>query len=87
MQTATDALLPRLLSGVSDQPVTDLDAHLGLHGALPDLRDWAPEQIIDVVERSGLRGRGGASFPVARKLGAVASQRGSRIVVGQRQRR
>ena len=81
MHSTTDGLLPRLLSGVSDQPVSDLDSHLGLHGGLPDLRNWAPAQIVDVVERSGLRGRGGASFPVARKLAAVASQRGSRIVV------
>jgi len=64
-----------LLSGVSDRPVTDLNAHLALHGPLPELAKWAPGQITDVVEQSGLRGRGGPSFPVARKLGAVASRR------------
>ena len=33
------------------------------------------------VERSGLRGRGGAAFPTATKLRSVASGRGRRIVV------
>jgi NADH:ubiquinone oxidoreductase subunit F (NADH-binding) len=81
MRTVTDCRLPRLLSGVSDRPVTDFESHLALHGPLPELAKWAPGQIIDVIKQSGLRGRGGASFPVARKLTAVASRRGPRIVV------
>ena len=32
-------------------------------------------QLIEEVERSGLRGRGGADFPTARKLRAVAERR------------
>ena len=31
------------------------------------LQDYAPEQVIDVVSKSGLRGRGGAGFPVGKK--------------------
>ena len=37
--------------------------------------------LIDVVERSGLRGRGGSGFPTAVKMRAVASGRGDRTVV------
>lgn len=81
MKTATDCRLPRLLTGVNDQPVTDLEAHLALYGPLSDPTCWAPREIIDVVEQSGLRGHGGASFPVARKVGAVASRPGPRVVV------
>ena len=33
------------------------------------------------VERAGLRGRGGAAFPTAAKLRAVAAARGRAIVV------
>ena len=40
-----------------------------------------PEELIKVVETAGLRGHGGAAFPMARKLRAVASRRGRSIVV------
>jgi NADH:ubiquinone oxidoreductase subunit F (NADH-binding) len=41
-----------------------------------------PERaLIDLVAAAGLRGRGGAGFPTARKLEAVAARRGPRIVV------
>ena len=43
-------------------------------------------QLLDVVERSGLRGRGGAHVSTALKLRAVASRRRRAIVVGQRRR-
>jgi NADH:ubiquinone oxidoreductase subunit F (NADH-binding) len=37
--------------------------------------------LIEVVAEAGLRGRGGAGFPTARKLEAVAGRRGPRIVI------
>jgi NADH:ubiquinone oxidoreductase subunit F (NADH-binding) len=37
--------------------------------------------LLDRVERAGLVGRGGAGFPVARKLAAVAGRPGPRVVV------
>lgn len=80
-RTAPDGRLPRLLIGIGDRPLTDLESHLDLHGQLPDLRKWAPGQIVDLVDRAGLRGHGGAAFPVATKLRAVASRRGPRVVV------
>jgi NADH:ubiquinone oxidoreductase subunit F (NADH-binding) len=49
-----------------------LAAHTRIHGPLPDI---PPHQLIEEVERSGLRGRGGADFPTARKLRAVAGRR------------
>jgi NADH:ubiquinone oxidoreductase subunit F (NADH-binding) len=49
-----------------------LAAHSQIHGTLPDI---PPHQLIEEVERSGLRGRGGADFPTARKLRAVAGRR------------
>ncbi|MEK7860990.1 MAG: hypothetical protein AAB284_06525, partial [Chloroflexota bacterium] len=42
-------------------------------GALDRARTLAPDEIIAIVERSGLRGRGGAGFPLATKMRAVRS--------------
>jgi NADH:ubiquinone oxidoreductase subunit F (NADH-binding) len=70
--------LPRLLAGVADGPV-DLAGHHQLHGALPAISD-----LFDVVGRSGLLGRGGAAFPLDRKLAAVrnaVARRGTSAVV------
>ena len=72
--------LPRLLHGLrpDGQPLT-LPEHLHRHGTLPRRLD--PASLVDAVERSGLRGRGGAGFPTALKLRAVASRRGRKVVV------
>jgi len=82
MTIATDLALPRVLSGIDDRPMAELDAHLDVHGPLPQLRKWAPEQILELVDQAGLLGHGGASFPTATKLRAVASRRRPKIVVG-----
>ncbi len=80
--TATEqALLPRLLRGFGSQPITSLDAHTRLHGPLPAIARRSGEQLLDELERSGLRGHGGASFPSATKMRSVAGRRGSKVVV------
>ena len=67
----------RLRAGEHRHPLSH-QQHVERHGALPGL-DGA--QVLDLVERSGLTGRGGAAFPVHRKLTAVAGGAGSRVVV------
>jgi NADH:ubiquinone oxidoreductase subunit F (NADH-binding) len=71
--------LPRLLAGLdsSGEPMTLAD-HERVHGPCPA---HAPAQLIELVDRSGLRGRGGADFPTARKLRTLASARGRERVV------
>ena len=67
--------LPRLLpSGLSAGP-TGLAAHLARYGpsGASGLDRRHREALIEEVGRSGLTGRGGAGFPTARKLAAVAA--------------
>ena len=73
--------LPRLLAGLGDGPVTALESHLDLHGPLRDLPRWEREELVELVGQAGLRGRGGAAFPVATKMRAVASRRKPKVVV------
>jgi NADH-quinone oxidoreductase subunit F len=57
---------------------TDLDEYLR-HGGFEALRkaeQLAPEEIIDHVQRSGLRGRGGAGFPAGLKWEKVRAAKG-----------
>jgi NADH:ubiquinone oxidoreductase subunit F (NADH-binding) len=77
--------LPRLLLGGPDsaQPMP-LAEHLDRHGGFL-LRgyggDGGPTMLIDAVERAGLTGHGGAGFPTARKMRAVAGRRRPVMVV------
>ncbi|MFI1968568.1 oxidoreductase [Streptomyces cinnamoneus] len=59
---------PRLLAGLDQRPWLDRAAHLALHGAQPAL---SAGELTELAKNVGLRGRGGAGFPFARKLGAV----------------
>ena len=46
------------------------------------LASWTPQRLIDELAASGLRGRGGAEFPVAAKWSAAAAGPVPRYVVG-----
>ena len=67
---------PRLLAGLDGAARLDLRAHLAIHGPLPgtDL-----PRLIGYLDASRLAGRGGAGFPLATKLRALAE--GAREVV------
>jgi len=68
--------LPRLLPLVPGVP-EDLRAHLARYGRPPT----GNPGLIRAVEQSGLTGRGGAAFPVHRKLAIVAQARGRKVIV------
>jgi NADH:ubiquinone oxidoreductase subunit F (NADH-binding) len=76
---AGEAGLPRLLPAIpAPQAGPDLQAHLRWHG-LPRYRGT---MLTAQAEAAGLTGRGGAAFPVARKLTAVASSAAVPVVAG-----
>jgi NADH:ubiquinone oxidoreductase subunit F (NADH-binding) len=78
-EAAPLARLPRLLAGVrADGSPVPFDEHLAIYGAPPARLGT---RLIDLVEASGLSGRGGAGFPTATKLRAVATARGRKFVV------
>jgi NADH:ubiquinone oxidoreductase subunit F (NADH-binding) len=64
--------LPRLLPAAFATGPATLAEHLARYGPPPPPGS-ARSHRIEEVERSGLTGRGGAAFPTARKLAAVAA--------------
>jgi NADH:ubiquinone oxidoreductase subunit F (NADH-binding) len=76
--------LPRLLPERRGGGPATLAGHLARHGRLPRVgRDTGRRaEFIAEVGRAGLTGRGGAGFPTARKLAAVAAAWGSPVVIG-----
>ncbi len=68
----------RLLLGTEDGWPLGWQAHGDLHGRLGRIDG---PSLADAVHAAGLRGRGGASFPTAVKLRAVAARRRAVVLV------
>ncbi|MEX1177020.1 MAG: NADH-ubiquinone oxidoreductase-F iron-sulfur binding region domain-containing protein [Nitriliruptor sp.] len=68
MTRDTDRLLP-------PNPVRTLDDHLAAGGGagLERALELTPEEVTELVDQAGLRGRGGAGFPTARKWRGVVA--------------
>ncbi len=76
--------LPRLLGGLEHADgLATLDRHVGFHGALTvAAQPGRPNDMLrESVRASGLGGRGGANFPVARKVDAVLGERRRPVVL------
>lgn len=54
------------------------DGYLALHHALTEM---TPKEVLDAIDASGLRGRGGAGFPTGLKWGTVAKSPGTKKYV------
>jgi hypothetical protein len=66
---------PRLTAGLDQHQRLALANHRAIHGRPPRLPVGA---LVALARSVDLRGRGGAAFPVARKLQAVAARVGRR---------
>jgi NADH-quinone oxidoreductase subunit F len=62
-----------VLTGADERDLTRLDEYraIGGYGTLERARSMAPQQVIDEISEASLRGRGGAGFPMGRKLSLV----------------
>jgi NADH:ubiquinone oxidoreductase subunit F (NADH-binding) len=72
--------LPRLVAGVLAGRAVRLAEHRARHGT-PDEAVMRGDGLVEAVSAAGLRGRGGAGFPTAVKLRAVARARGRKALV------
>ncbi len=70
-----------LLEGARERDLTRLDAYResGGYAALDKARRLEPQQVLEELVASNLRGRGGAFFPMGRKAGFLAP--GTRYLV------
>ncbi len=62
---------------VDPERVRDYLAVGGYQGLLKALSDMTPEEIVEEIKKSGLRGRGGAGYPTGVKWELVARQESS----------
>jgi NADH:ubiquinone oxidoreductase subunit F (NADH-binding) len=74
----------RVLAGWHETGRADLGAHISVYGQLALPRrghHQFAERILDEIRNSGLTGRGGASFPAARKWDSIRGSRNPLLVV------
>jgi NADH-quinone oxidoreductase subunit F len=62
-----------VLTGADERDLTQLDEYraIGGYDALEKARSMKPEALIEEITNASLRGRGGAGFPMGRKLSLV----------------
>jgi NADH:ubiquinone oxidoreductase subunit F (NADH-binding) len=73
--------LPRLLRGIEGGGTLTLAQHVRVHGVLETSGRGAGARLLDAIDDSGLRGRGGAHVSTALKLRAVAGRRRRAVIV------
>ena len=71
----------RNIGKVDPSDIADAVAHDAYAGLVKAMLELTPEQVIAEIERSGLRGRGGAGFVTARKWRACRNAGGERKFV------
>jgi NADH:ubiquinone oxidoreductase subunit F (NADH-binding) len=75
-ELAPAASTPRGARLLPPRPLRSLASHIDWYGEAP----VSNAEMLSAVERSGLRGKGGARFPTVTKLAAVAARRRTIVV-------
>jgi NADH-quinone oxidoreductase subunit F len=75
-QDRSDLRLLRRVGRIDPTSLADYRASGGF-SALEAAIEWGPASVIDELDASGLRGRGGAAFPVGRKWAGVRDAAGT----------
>ena len=67
-------LLSSLLAGSDERDLTKLEEYRAIGGytAIEKARAMTPDELIEEMNTSNLRGRGGAGFPIGRKASLIA---------------
>ncbi len=62
-----------VLTGADERDLTKLEEYraIGGYGALEKVRGMTPQEVTEEITNASLRGRGGAGFPMGRKLSLV----------------
>lgn len=66
------------LNGAIDPTSIEDAIAFGGYAALEEIFSWDPGRVCDVIERSGLRGRGGGGFPTGTKWRFARGSKGDR---------
>ncbi|MFO8184505.1 MAG: NADH-quinone oxidoreductase subunit NuoF [Candidatus Aegiribacteria sp.] len=66
---------------IDPESIEDYEAAGGYRGVRKALAEMEPEEIIEVIKDSGLRGRGGAGFPTGLKWSFAAANEGDQKYV------
>ena len=66
---------------INPNDITEYIGRGGYEGLGKVLTEWTPEQVIDEVLKSGLRGRGGAGFPTGKKWQFTAVNPGPKYII------
>jgi len=71
--TALNRPLTHLINLATPMNIEQYSENGGYHGALIALKEHTPEQVLEIVKSSNLKGRGGAGFPTGVKWSFVPS--------------
>jgi NADP-reducing hydrogenase subunit HndC len=65
---------------IDPESIDDYIANDGYQALGRVATEMTPKQVIDLLDKSGLQGRGGAGFPVGRKMSFVSAAQGDKSV-------